>query len=106
MESITVNVPDISCGHCVATVEKAAGKVAGVRSVSANADSRDVTVTYDASQTCSRRLRQHLRMRDLPRGSSANSGQLSPQATSWLLPMISRPALVPSQSFMRTRYAS
>lgn len=51
METITLNAPDISCGHCVATVENAVSKIDGVRSVSANADSKDVNVTYDASQT-------------------------------------------------------
>ena len=51
METITLNAPDISCGHCVATVEDAVGKVAGVQSVSANADTKNVNITYDASQT-------------------------------------------------------
>lgn len=51
METITLNAPDISCGHCVATVEQEVGKIDGVESVNANADSKDVNVTYDASQT-------------------------------------------------------
>lgn len=51
METITLNAPDISCGHCVATVENALGKIDGVASVSANADSKDVNVTYDAGKT-------------------------------------------------------
>ncbi len=51
METITLNAPDISCGHCVATVQNAVGRVAGVQSVTADADSKDVNVAYDASQT-------------------------------------------------------
>ena len=51
METITLNAPDISCGHCVATVEQAVGKVGGVQTVSADSGSKDVNVTYDASQT-------------------------------------------------------
>lgn len=51
MENITLNAPDISCAHCVSTVEKAVGQVDGVQSVAADADSRDVIVTYDPSQT-------------------------------------------------------
>ena len=51
METITLNAPDISCGHCVATVEQAVGTVEGVQTVSADAASKDVNVTYDASQT-------------------------------------------------------
>lgn len=51
METVTLNAPDISCGHCVATVENAVGTIDGVQSVSANADSRDVNITYDESKT-------------------------------------------------------
>ena len=51
METITLNAPDISCGHCVATVEQAVGTIDGVQAVTADADSKDVNVTYDASQT-------------------------------------------------------
>jgi copper ion binding protein len=51
MKTITLNSPDISCGHCVATVEKAVGTIAGVDAVTADADSKDVTATYDANQT-------------------------------------------------------
>lgn len=51
METVTLNAPDISCGHCVATVENAVGTIDGVQSVSADADSKDVNVTYDESKT-------------------------------------------------------
>ena len=51
METITLNAPDISCGHCVATVESAVGKIDGVEAVSADPGSKDVNVTYDASKT-------------------------------------------------------
>jgi copper ion binding protein len=51
MEAITLNAPDISCGHCVATVEKAVGSLEGVEAVTADVDSKDVNVTYDASKT-------------------------------------------------------
>jgi copper ion binding protein len=51
METIILNAPDISCGHCVATVEKAVGSIDGVEAVSADAATKDVNVTYNASQT-------------------------------------------------------
>jgi len=51
VETLTLNAPDISCGHCVATVEKAVGQVDGVQSVSADADTKDVNVTYDVGKT-------------------------------------------------------
>ena len=46
-EQITLNAPDISCGHCVATVEGALGSQTGVSSVSANENTKDVKVEFD-----------------------------------------------------------
>jgi copper chaperone len=51
MQTITLTAPDISCGHCVATVEKAVGQLDGVASVKADADTKDVNVTWDDSKT-------------------------------------------------------
>jgi mercuric transport protein len=51
MQTITLNAPDISCGHCVATVEKALGQIDGVAAVKADADSKDVNVTWDDEKT-------------------------------------------------------
>ena len=43
MTSKTVNVPSISCGHCVMTIEREIGELSGVLSVSAEQVSRNVT---------------------------------------------------------------
>ncbi len=51
MQTITLNAPDISCAHCVASVEQAVGQVDGVAAVKADADSKDVNVTWDDSKT-------------------------------------------------------
>ncbi|MBA2759854.1 MAG: heavy-metal-associated domain-containing protein [Chloroflexia bacterium] len=51
MESVTLTAPDISCDHCVATVQNAVGKVEGVQDVSAKADTKQVDVTFDNAQT-------------------------------------------------------
>jgi copper chaperone CopZ len=48
MPEKTVNIPDISCGHCLATVQREAGEVAGVTSVEGDAASKDVTIKWDA----------------------------------------------------------
>lgn len=48
MQSKTFTVPNISCSHCVATVEEEVGEIAGVASVKANADTKVVTVNWDA----------------------------------------------------------
>lgn len=47
MSSKTYNVPNISCGHCVATIERELDAVPGVRAVKGDVDSKRVTVLYD-----------------------------------------------------------
>jgi copper ion binding protein len=51
IEQLAFTAPDISCGHCVARVETAVGAVSGVEKVAADADSKQVVVTYDATAT-------------------------------------------------------
>ena len=51
MTSNTVNVPSISCGHCVMTIEREIGELSGVLSVSAEQVSRNVTVSWDPDAT-------------------------------------------------------
>lgn len=46
MQSKTVTVPNISCGHCTHTVEMELGDIAGVESVKADLDSKQVTVEW------------------------------------------------------------
>jgi copper ion binding protein len=49
-EHITLTAPDISCGHCVATVQSALGAQDGVQSVTANADTKQVEVDFDTAK--------------------------------------------------------
>ena len=51
MTNKTVKVPNISCGHCVATIEREVAEVEGVSSVEAKQDTRDVTVSWDPETT-------------------------------------------------------
>ena len=46
-ESKTVQVPNISCGHCVNTIQREVGEVPGVRDVKADEAARQVTVSWD-----------------------------------------------------------
>lgn len=48
MPEKTVNIPDISCGHCLATVKREAGEVKGVVSVEGDVASKNVTIKWDA----------------------------------------------------------
>ena len=47
MSSRVYSVPNISCGHCVATIERELGSVQGVQSVKGDLPSKQVTVSYD-----------------------------------------------------------
>jgi copper chaperone len=51
MSEKTFTIPNISCGHCVHTVETELKELPGVQSVQADADSKQVTVTWDAPAT-------------------------------------------------------
>jgi copper chaperone len=47
----TVNVPNISCGHCVSTIEREVSEIDGVSEVKAEQTSRNVTITWDPDAT-------------------------------------------------------
>ncbi|MGB1250570.1 MAG: heavy-metal-associated domain-containing protein [Candidatus Promineifilaceae bacterium] len=48
METKTFIAPNISCGHCTHTIEDELGDLAGVASVSAEIDTKKVTVAWAA----------------------------------------------------------
>ncbi len=50
IEQATLTAPDISCGHCVATVKEAVGDLAGVSGVEADADTKRVEVAFDPNR--------------------------------------------------------
>ena len=47
MSSKVYSVPNISCRHCVATIERELGAVQGVESVQGELETKQVTVSYD-----------------------------------------------------------
>ena len=47
MTTKTYNVPDISCGHCTATIERELKLVVGLDSVKAELDTKQVTVEVE-----------------------------------------------------------
>ncbi len=50
-EHVTLLAPDISCGHCVSTVQEALSKHEGVKLAMANAETKFVDVDFDPSVT-------------------------------------------------------
>ena len=51
MNTKTFVVPNISCGHCTRTIENEVGDLAGVSSVNAVEETKEVTVAWDAPAT-------------------------------------------------------
>ena len=47
MEKTKLSIPNISCGHCVMTIEKELGELEGVSIVAGDADAKEVTVEWD-----------------------------------------------------------
>ncbi|HEV2107671.1 MAG TPA: cation transporter [Thermomicrobiales bacterium] len=50
MEKVTLTAPDISCGHCVATINKTLGALDGVQQVEAEESTKQVHVSYDPAR--------------------------------------------------------
>lgn len=51
MFTVTYSVPNISCQHCVHTIQTELADLMGVKSVQANAESRQVVITFEPPAT-------------------------------------------------------
>lgn len=51
MESKTVNIPKMSCGHCLMTIKREVSELAGVQSVEGDVAGKQVTISWDAPAT-------------------------------------------------------
>jgi copper chaperone len=51
MTNKTFQVPNISCNHCVMTIKRELGELAGVSSVTGDAETKTVTVEWEAPAT-------------------------------------------------------
>lgn len=60
MTSATFTAPDISCGHCVATVSQAVGELAGVETVDASEQTKQVVVKFDPQRVSEPQIRAAL----------------------------------------------
>jgi copper chaperone len=48
MTTVTYSVPNISCAHCVHTIQTEVSDLAGIKSVKADTDSKKVEIVFDA----------------------------------------------------------
>lgn len=46
MTTVTYKVPNISCGHCVNTIQMEVGELEGVSSVTASNQTKNVEITF------------------------------------------------------------
>ena len=51
MTTLTIKAPNISCGHCVHTIQNEVGELPGVQSVQAKEDTKLVTITFEEPAT-------------------------------------------------------
>ena len=51
MTTVTFNIPNISCGHCVNTIQLEVGDLPGVDTVEASADTKTAKITFEAPAT-------------------------------------------------------
>ena len=54
MTQETLTIPNISCGHCVSAIEAELAEMEGVTSVKADAETKTVTVQWDAPASIAR----------------------------------------------------
>jgi len=48
MTTVVYSVPNISCGHCVHTIQSEVSELAGVKSVKADAASKKVEIVFES----------------------------------------------------------
>jgi copper chaperone len=51
MTTVTYSIPNISCGHCVHTIQTEVGEMEGVRSVVADIERKIATIIYEPPAT-------------------------------------------------------
>ena len=51
MTVVTYSIPNISCGHCVHTIKSEVAEIAGVKSVEADMEKKQATISFDPPAT-------------------------------------------------------
>ena len=51
MEKRKLSVPNISCGHCIMTIQRELGEIDGVKNVEGNPTTKEITVEWDTPAT-------------------------------------------------------
>ena len=51
METVKIHVPNISCGHCVMTIKREVGELAGVADIEGDPATKDVQISFEPPAT-------------------------------------------------------
>ncbi len=51
MTTVTYSIPNISCNHCVHTIQNEVSEISGVQSVVADAGNKKATIVFDVPAT-------------------------------------------------------
>lgn len=51
MEITKFSIPNITCGHCVMTIQREMGEIDGVSKVAGDPETKEITVEWDAPAT-------------------------------------------------------
>lgn len=58
METVTLNVSGMSCGHCVNAVEGNVGKLTGVENVKVHLEAGTVDVSFDSGKVSLEKIKE------------------------------------------------
>jgi copper chaperone CopZ len=51
MTTVSYDIPNISCNHCIHTIQREVSEIAGVKEVLADLDSKKVRITFESPAT-------------------------------------------------------
>ena len=51
MEKTTLSIPNISCDHCVMTIQRELGEIKGIEEVKGDVKTKEITVQWDLPAT-------------------------------------------------------
>ena len=51
MNTVTYNIPSMSCAHCKMNIEREVGKLSGVTSVTVDVEAKKAIINYDSPAT-------------------------------------------------------
>ena len=65
METKTINIPNISCGHCIMTIQNELSELPGISQVEGDPNTKEITVNWDAPATLEK-IKSHLKEINYP----------------------------------------